>query len=179
MGRQAAVFPDTPVDHGTALHLHVAAAVRPLMSRAALLVALALLLAMIVAAVAEWTSRVRNGLASLRRGSALRTLEADEHAALATVRALTGCVHGDQVQVLRGTFTGGAVSRHYPVCDGLLGGIPALLPRQACPHLAADNDAEVVLGERWAVVVRLNGFHVTAMRPVAAVSQLRGEQGYT
>lgn len=170
------MFPDTPVDHGTALHLHVAAAVRLLMSRAALLVVLALLLAMIVAAVAEWTSRVRNGLASLRRGSALRTLEADEHAALATVRALTGCVHGDQVQVLRGTFTGGAVSRHYPVCDGLLGGIPVLLPRQACPHLAADNDAEVVLGERWAVVVRLNGFPVTAMRPVAAASRIRGER---
>jgi len=146
------------------------------MSRAALLVVLALLLAMIVAAVAEWTSRVRTGLASLRRSSALRTLEADEHTALATVRALTGCVHGDQVRVLRGTFSGGAVSRHYPVSDGLLGGIPVLLPRQACPHLAADNDAEVVLGERWAVVVRLNGFHVTAMRPVAAVSQLRGER---
>ncbi|MCW2065834.1 UNVERIFIED_ORG: hypothetical protein M2420_001172 [Stenotrophomonas maltophilia] len=146
------------------------------MSRAALLVVLALLLAMIVAAVAEWTSRVRTGLASLRRSSALRTLEADEHAALATVRALTGCVHGDQVQVLRGTFTGGAVSRHYPVCDGLLGGIPLLLPQQAYPHLAADNAAEVVLGERWAVVVRLNGFPVTAMRPVAAASRIRGER---
>lgn len=176
LGRQAAVFPATPVDHGTALHLHVAAAVQPLMSRAALLVVLALLLAMIVAAVAEWTSRVRTGLALLRRSSALRTLDADEHAALATVRALTGCVHGDQVQVLRGTFTGGAVSRHYPVCDGLLGSIPVLLPRQACTHLAVDNDAEVVLSERWAVVVRLNGFHVAAMRPVAAASRIRGER---
>lgn len=176
LGRQAALFPNIPVDHGTSLHLHVAAVVRPLMSRAALLVALALLLAMIVAAVAEWTSRVRTGLASLRRSSALRTLEADEHMALATVRALTGCVHGDQVQVLRGTFTGGAVSRHYPVCDGLLGGIPVLLPRQACPHLAVDNEAEVVLGQHWAVVVRLNGFHVSAMRPVAAASRVRGER---
>ncbi|MDF2481719.1 MAG: hypothetical protein K0R79_2076 [Stenotrophomonas indicatrix] len=146
------------------------------MSRAALLVVLALLLAVIVAAVAEWTSRVRTGLASLRRSSALRTLDADEHAALATVRALTGCVHDDQVQVLRGKFTGGSASRHYPVGDGLLGGIPVLLPRQACPHLAADNDAEVVLGERWAVVVRLNGFHVAAMRPVAAASRIRGER---
>ncbi len=132
------------------------------MSRVALLVGLALLVAMATAAVLEWTSRVRGRVTVLRRSSVLRVLGDREGAALAPLRALTGCVHDHQVRRLSGAFTGGARHADSPVCDGLLAGIPVLMPAQAWPHLAEHNDAEVVLGKHWAVVVRLNGFEVAA-----------------
>jgi len=132
------------------------------MSRVALLVGLALLVAMATAAVLEWTSPVRGKLAALRRSSAMRTLDDRERAALAPLRALTGCVHDDQVRVLTGAFTGESRRAGYPVCYGLLGGIPVLMPSQAWPHIADHNDAEVVMARHWAVVVRLNGFEVAA-----------------
>jgi hypothetical protein len=150
------------------------------MSRAAVLVGVAILLAMVVAAIAEWTARARAGVAALRRSSTLRTLGADEHAALAPVRALTGRGHDDQVKRLRGAFTAGARWNTFPVGDGLLGGIPVLVPRQAWPYLSEDNnEAEVVLGERQAVVVRLNGFTLAAARPDAATSRVCGERRET
>jgi len=165
--------------HVSSLHRPTAAAVRLLMSRAAVLVGLAILLTMVAAAVAEWTARARAGMAALRRSSTLRTLGADEHAALAPVRALTGRGHEDQVKRLRGAFTAGACWNTFPVGDGLLGGIPVLVPRQAWPYLSEDNEAEVVLGEREAVVVRLNGFTLAAARPDAATSRVCGERRET
>lgn len=84
------------------------------MSRASVLIGLAVLLVMVLAAVTEWATRVRTRLASLRRSSTLRTLDADEHCALAALRALTGCVYDDQVKRLRGVFTGGGVLEQLP-----------------------------------------------------------------
>lgn len=146
------------------------------MSRAAVLVGLAIVPLMVIAAVAEWTSRVHAGMASLRRSSTLRTLGTDEHRALAPLRALAGCDHDDQIKRLRGAFTGGACRNSFPVGDGLLGGVPALVPKQAWPYLAEDNEAEVVLGKRAAVVVCLNGFTIAAARPDAATSRVCGER---
>ncbi|HBS55670.1 MAG TPA: hypothetical protein DEA38_08065 [Stenotrophomonas sp.] len=142
------------------------------MPRVALLVGMALLVAMVTAALREWTSRVRDRMNVLRRSSALRTLDERERAALATLRVLTGCLHDDQVRMLTGAFTAGARSANYPVCDGQLAGIPVLMPRQAWPHLADRNDAEVVMGRHWAVVVRLNGFEVATLRRPAAAHVL-------
>lgn len=146
------------------------------MSRAAVLVGLAVVCLVVTATAAEWTSRVRAGIASLRRSSTLRTLGADEHMALAPVRALTGCDHDDQVKRLHGAFTGGAWRNSFPVGDGFLGGIPVLVPRQAWPYLSEDNEADVVLGDHVAMVVRLNGFTIAAARPDAATSRVCGER---
>ncbi|PSD48993.1 hypothetical protein C7E25_16325, partial [Stenotrophomonas maltophilia] len=146
------------------------------MSRAAVLVGLAVVCLVVTATAAEWTSRVREGIASLRRSSTLRTLGADEHMALAPVRALTGCDHDDQVKRLHGAFTGGAWRNSFPVGDGFLGGIPVLVPRQAWPYLSEDNEADVVLGDHVAMVVRLNGFTIAAARPDAATSRVCGER---
>ncbi|PZT05603.1 hypothetical protein A7X87_01135 [Stenotrophomonas maltophilia] len=146
------------------------------MSRAAVLVGLAVVCLMVIAGAVEWTSRVRAGIASLRRSSTLRTLGAGEHRALAPVRALTGCDHDDQVKRLHGAFTGGAWRNSFPIGDGFLGGIPVLLPRQAWPNLSEDNEAEVVLGEHVAMVVRLNDFTIAAARPDAASSRVCGER---
>lgn len=146
------------------------------MSRTALLVGLAVPLAMIVLVLLGWISRVRTAVDSLRRSSTLRTLDADEHTALAPVRALTGCGHDDQVKRLGGSFTAGGYWNTFPVCDGLLGGIPVFLPRKAWRYLSEENEAEVVLGEREAVVVRLNGFTIAAARPDAAPSRVCGER---
>lgn len=148
------------------------------MSRVALLVGLALLVAMVTVALLEWTSRVRDRMNELRRSSALRMLDVRERAALATLRVLTGCIHDDQVRVLTGAFTGGARRADYPVCDGQLAGIPVLMPRQAWAHLADHNDAEVVMARHWAVVVRLNGFEVASLRRPAA-TRVRGERRET
>ncbi len=169
-------FPGKALADDSFLHTPAASAGRLLMSRAAVLVGLAVVCLMVVAGVAEWTSRVRAGLASLRRSSTLRTLGADENMALAPVRALTGCDHDDQVKRLRGVFTGGACWNNFPVGDGLLGGVPVLVPRQAWPYLSEDNEAEVVLDKRVAVVVRLNGFSIAAARPDAATSRVCGER---
>lgn len=79
--------------HVSSLHRLTPAAGRLMMSRAAVLVGVAILLAMVVAAVAEWTARVCSRLRALRRASVLRTLNADEDAALAPLRAMTGIVH--------------------------------------------------------------------------------------
>ncbi|SET94229.1 hypothetical protein SAMN05720615_11032 [Stenotrophomonas indicatrix] len=147
-----------------------------MMSRAAVLIGLAVLLVMVLAAIAEWASRVHTGLASLRRSSTLRMLDPEEYSALAPLRALTGCVHDDQVKRLRGAFTGGACWNNFPVGDGLLGGVPVLVPRRAWPYLSEDNQADVVLDERVAVVVRLNGFNIAAARPDAATSRVCGER---
>jgi len=130
------------------------------MSRAAVLVGVAILLAMVVAAIAEWTARVCSRLRALRRASVLRTLNADEDAALAPLRAMTGIVHDDQVRLLRGAFIGGAYRPRHPFNDGMLGGIPVLFPSAARDHMAAWNEAEVVLADRWAVIVRLNGVQI-------------------
>lgn len=146
------------------------------MSRAAVLVGLAVVCLMVIAGAVEWTSRVRAGIASLRRGSTLRTLDADEHRALAPVRALTGCDHDDQVKRLHGAFAGGTWRNSFPIGDGFLGGIPVLVPRQAWPYVSEDNEAEVVLGENVAMVVRLNGFTIAAARPDAATSRVCGER---
>lgn len=168
--------PGTALPHDSSLHNPATAAGRLLMSRAAVLVGLAIVPLMVIAAVAEWTSRVHAGMASLRRSSTLRTLGADEHRALAPLRALAGCDHDDQIKRLRGAFTGGACRNSFPVGDGLLGGVPALVPKQAWPYLAEDNEAEVVLGKRAAVVVCLNGFTIAAARPAAATSRVCGER---
>ncbi|MBK0025489.1 hypothetical protein IAE57_04915 [Stenotrophomonas sp. S48] len=148
------------------------------MSRVALLVGLALLVAMVTAALLEWTSRVRCRMNALRRSSPLRMLDDRERAALATLRVLTGCIHDDQVRVLTGAFTGGSRRANYPVCDGQLAGIPVLMPRQAWSHLADHNDAEVVMARHWAVVVRLNGFEVASLRRPAA-ARIHGERRET
>ncbi|WP_312706363.1 hypothetical protein [Stenotrophomonas sp.] len=148
------------------------------MPRVALLVGMALLVAMVTTALLEWTSRVRDRMNVLRRSRALRMLDDRERAALATLRVLSGCLHDDQVHVLTGEFTAGARSANYPVCDGQLAGIPVLMPRQAWPHLADHNDAEVVMARHWAVVVRLNGFDVASLRRPAA-ARIRGERRET
>ncbi|CAH0062292.1 protein of unknown function [Stenotrophomonas maltophilia] len=175
-GRHPAIFPVRPIPDDSSLHTPAASASRLLMSRAAVLVGLAVVCLVVTAIAAEWTSRVRAGIASMRRSSTLRTLGADEHMALAPVRALTGCDHDDQVKRLHGAFTGGAWRNSFPVGDGFLGGIPVLVPRQAWPYLAEDNEADVVLGDHVAMVVRLNGFSIAAARPDAATSRVCGER---
>lgn len=158
-GLHPVLFPLRP-PHVSSLHPPTAAPVRLLMSRAAVLVGVAILLAMVVAAIAEWTARVCSRLRALRRASVLRTLNADEDAALAPLRAMTGIVHDDQVRLLRGAFIGGAYRPRHPFNDGMLGGIPVLFPSAARDHMAAWNEAEVVLADRWAVIVRLNGVQI-------------------
>jgi len=170
------VAPGTADSHDSFLYSLLAAVGCLVMPRASVLIGLAVLLVMVLAAVTGWAARVRTRLASLRRSSTLRTLDADEHCALAALRALTGCVYDDQVKRLRGVFTGGACWNNFPVGDGLLGGVPVLVPRRAWPYLSEDNEAEVVLDKRVAVVVRLNGFSIAAARPDAATSRVCGER---
>jgi hypothetical protein len=176
MGTASCGFPVKTHADDSSLHTPAAPAGRLLMSRAAVLVGLAVVCLMVIAGAVEWTSRVRAGIASLRRGSTLRTLDADEHRALAPVRALTGCDHDDQVKRLHGAFAGGTWRNSFPIGDGFLGGIPVLVPRQAWPYVSEDNEAEVVLGENVAMVVRLNGFTIAAARPDAATSRVCGER---
>lgn len=175
---RAATLPrfSAPGDHGVPSTIPFPATAAQLMPRAALLLGLALLVAMATAAYLEWVSRVRAGVRLLRRSRVLRPLDDQEHAALATLRTLTGCRHDREVRALTGDFIPGQYSAGYPVCDGRLGGIPVLMPRQAWLHVAVHNEAEVVLGQHWAVVVRLNGFHVAAQRRNAASGRVCGER---
>lgn len=116
---------------------------------------------MLVAAGFEWSSRMRDARVALRQRTPLRTLSADEHAALGPVRATTGQMHDNQVRHLSGPVDsdryawGDRVTNHARIA-----GVQVLLPFDAWRHLAKDNDAEVVLIGDMAVAVRLNRFHI-------------------
>jgi len=62
----------------------------------------------------------------------------------------------------------GSTTRHY-----LIGGVEVLLPYDAIEHLQPYNEAEVVLADRCAIVVRLNGsFDLLQAREHARLKQL-------
>lgn len=144
-------------------------------SRVAVLVALVVATAMLVAAIAEWMARTRGALQALRQAPVLRSLDAGEQAALAPLRALTGIAHDDQVRPLQGALASASHRPWQPFNDGRLGGVPVLFPAVAHRHLAAWNDAEVVLAAHWAIIVRLNGVALAALPGVGA-SRLLSER---
>ncbi|WP_432593266.1 hypothetical protein [Stenotrophomonas maltophilia] len=130
------------------------------MSPALALVLVFLLAPMVLIARAEWASRRRRAFAELRRQPPCRVLSDNEDAALAVVRALTGCAHDHQVRVVSGAFGNASLFGARAINHADLGEIPVLLPFDAWRHIATDNHAEVVLADGMAVVVRLNGFHI-------------------
>lgn len=101
-------------------------------------------------------------LAQLRQAPVLRTLTPDEALALEPLRVAGGLSWAPEVRALRGRF-----SRHGIEVNGAqtlhdtLGNVEVLLPYDALAFLHDDdNDAEVVLSAKQAIVVRLNGFTV-------------------
>jgi len=101
-------------------------------------------------------------LARLREAPVLRTLTPDEARALEPLRVASGLSWAPEVRALRGRF-----SRHGIEVNGAetlhdtLGDVEVVLPYDALAFLHDDdNDAEVVLCAKQAIVVRLNGFSV-------------------
>lgn len=101
-------------------------------------------------------------LARLREAPVLRTLTPDEARALEPLRVAGGLSWAPEVRALRGRF-----SRHGIEVNGAqtlhdtLGDVEVVLPYDALAFLHDDdNDAEVVLCAKQAIVVRLNGFTV-------------------
>ena len=142
-----------------------------LMSPAATLLLLAVLLAMLVACYLQWASDARDALHLLRRNPPSRPLTEDEDAALATLRALSGRTHDTQVRVLSGAFSGPSGFGNRPFHSAWLGDVAVLLPFDAWQHVAVDNHAEVVLAGDAALVVRLNGFHIVGARHRVAAEE--------
>lgn len=107
----------------------------------------------------------KSALAQLRAAPVLRTLDADEHLALEPLRIANGLAWAPQVRPLRGVF-----SRHGIQVNGAetvhdtIGDVEVVLPYDAIAFLQNDNDAEVVLTAKQAIVVRLNGFSVVEGR---------------
>jgi len=134
------------------------------MSATLALVLLALLAAMLLAGYTEWASRMRDALHDLRRRPQIRRLTAEEDAALASVRVITGRTHETQVRTLSGAITAGSGFGDRLLHSAWLDDVAVLLPFDAWRHLSDDNQAEVVLAGDCALVVRLNGFHIVGAR---------------
>lgn len=104
----------------------------------------------------------RSALQALRGTQAIRTLDNDERQALEPLR------QRHQVNFVSGQVfrLSGSYLRHGISTDGsetlhdTIGGVEVLLPFDAAAFLDTHNDAEVVITAKFAIVVRLNGFHV-------------------
>lgn len=100
------------------------------------------------------------GVGALRTGPALRQLSAEEQAALTPYLTVQRLTTDGGVRALSGVFVVHAltVTGGYQRAHQTIDGVDVLLPYDAQDFIASYNQAEVVLTNKVAVVVSLNGF---------------------
>lgn len=139
-----------------------------------------LVLLMLVPLMFHWRQRrdARYFLGRLAGQPPVRTLTDDEQAALQPLRACLGIGNDRQVRTLSGAHARHVLQIHATRMEqDTIGDVNVVLPYDAFDHLAAHNDAEVVLGPGVAVVVRLNEFHIgSAARAWRTPTQVCGER---
>ncbi|KAF1013343.1 MAG: hypothetical protein GAK31_03492 [Stenotrophomonas maltophilia] len=128
------------------------------MNVAGVLLTLLAALPAVVDHLARWEAR--RAFKVLAEQAPVRVLSKDEDAALEPFRTALDVGRDNGVRLLDGP----CIEHRWWMRRGVrsawrsLGGVKVLLPFNALEHVGADNRAEVVLGRRFAVIVRMGGF---------------------
>lgn len=152
------------------------------MNVAGVLLTLLAVLPVVVDLLARWEAR--RAFKALAGQAPVRTLSDDEDAALEPFRTAVAVGRDRGVRLLEGP----CIEHRWWMRGGVrsawrsLGGVKVLLPFNALEHVGTDNRAEVVLGHRFAVVVRMGGFDIATagtrtLRTAAMQISERSETG--
>ncbi|HHA2820732.1 TPA: hypothetical protein ACOFCQ_003320 [Stenotrophomonas maltophilia] len=110
--------------------------------------------------LARWEAR--RAFKALAEQAPVRMLSEDEDAALEPFRTALEVGHDRGVRLLEGR----CVEHRWWMRGGIgsawrsIGRVKVLLPFNALEHVGADNRAQVVLGRRFVVIVRMGGFDI-------------------